>query len=241
MRPGVRWKVLPANVREAPREGGDLFAVEQAPPPKEPKKPRKPRPFKLAAPKALERPEQRSITSSLNKQIVNGGCFHIANESLFSFIPDKNVRHKLWRAMKNDGVLPGAPDDVVLLGMDEEQAAAIRLAAFLADLRGTVDAVDAEWPFIERALEMFIRGGCRVGFLEIKRPGWTPSSDKRWREGEQPKAHKWLASFGAPTAIVRDIFEAQAAVLSWGGRLRYRLNAGAGGGQFIVPSDLPLT
>lgn len=196
----VRWKALPAHIKPAGDQNQPGFDAVSSSWDTTAAKAKKPRAFKLTPPKEKERPGQRSITESLNKQIIDGGCFHIANEGLFSFIEDEKLRFKLWRAMLNDGVLPGAPDDVVIWREMPEQ----------------------KFPY--------------VGFLEIKRPGWTMSGDKKWREGKQPKAHDWLASFGAPTAIVRDIYEAQEAVLSWGVRLRYRLDSNAGGGQFIVPT-----
>lgn len=236
--PSVRWKSLPAHVKPAGDKNQPGFDAVSASWDTTAAKAKKPRAFKLKAPREKERPAQQSITKHLNSVIINGGAFHIANEGLFSFIQDESLRHKLWVAMKLDGVLPGAPDDAVLLGMDAEQTAAIRLLAMLADLRERVPEIGTEWEFIDKTLAMFIRGGCRIGFLEIKRPGWTLSGDKRWREGEQPKAHAWLAGFGAPVAIVRDVIEAEEAVLSWGARLRYRITKDADG-EPAMPTDPP--
>lgn len=196
MRPGVRWKGLPAGVRVA---GGTQPGLDLEPAAK------KPRPFKLTPPTPKERPQQQEITATLNKMIVDGGTFHIANEGMYQFIPDNDLRSRLWMAMKKDGVLPGAPDNIVFWKA----------------------APDQPFPYL--------------GFLEIKREGWTVSGDKRWREGEQPKAQAWLAGLGAPTAIVRSIYEAQDALISWGVKLRYRLEPNASGGYRYIYDDPPLT
>ena len=60
-----------------------------------------------------------------------------------------------------------------------------------------------------------------VGFLECKRPGWTPPSDdakgekaEHWRR--QRDTHEWLRGLGFNVSVVTSQDDALAAVRAWG-------------------------
>lgn len=203
-----------AGFRVAEDKGtGDLFA-----PPAEAAKPgrgRKAPNFKLKAERGKERPEMQAMVARLNVAVVDGWCIHVPNEGLWSFldmaIPDRAQRGKvigkLRNAMAKDGFVPRFPDKVLF------------------------------WRFPEKWREILVAAGEIVpermacaGTLEAKRPGWTPESDKAWRENpDQHRVLEALRRAGVPFAVVRNADEAVAAARAMGAPVRERFQKDAEG------------
>lgn len=219
MRPGVRH-------RPAPPRQGELIPADEPPAARalreaheaagvKPRRASGSRPFKLTTPKAKERPQQGAITRHLNQAVIQGLAVHVVNEGLWSFIdiavPDPKQRGKLIgqlkNAMLNDGFMEGFPDELLFWPLPDRWRAILEAAG-------------------EKVPELM----AFAGTMEIKKPGWTESGDKKFREGHQPKAHARLRMSGVPCFVVRDEFEANAAAVAMGAPLRIRLNKGAGGG-----------
>jgi hypothetical protein len=231
MRPGVKLRLPdPDEPTEAsrrpivritrPAAGPSLPGLEPDEAPKA-----RARPFKLTPEKAKERPEQASIVQHLNTAVPRGFCAHVKNESFWSIfdqaIPNKAQRMRLIgrlkQAMLKDGFVQGFPDNVLFWPLPEEW-------------RRILEAAGVKVP------ELVALAAC----FEVKRPGWTESGDKKFREGlgnnRQKLVHELLRRSGVPVEIVRDAFEADEAAARMGVPLRFRISQGAGGGVFRTPA-----
>ena len=185
------------------------------------RKARKPAPFKLTAERGRERPEQRAMVQLLNMKLVNGFCFHVVNEGFWSIfdkaIPDRNQRMKLIgqlkQAMLKDGFVPRMPDNPLFWRFPDEWRACLVANGF-------------ELP--ERM--------AMAGMIEAKRPGWTESGDKAWRESrDQQFVFELLRRADVPFAVATNADEAVAAARAMGAPVRDRPQ-GAGGG--VLRSDV---